>query len=180
MTPTVPLPPPHDVWTTCAEAFAAWGEGRVRWDSLIDGAIVLADGARCPIADSPHRAPVEVHIPAGQPPYVPPPELAQTGSWVWTAIGVGCALLVVGIVALIVSERRGRRGSVGAHSWPGEDDIDPDGDDEALLAAVTGLGDQREPDEQARAAAAAMPDDWPDLRGERDKDPQAPNPWRSQ
>lgn len=68
---------------------------------------------------------------------------------------------------------------MGAHSWVGKGDVEPAGDTE-LVAAVTGLGEEREPDEHARAAAAAMPDDWPDLRGERDRDPQAPNPWRPQ
>lgn len=160
MTPTVPLPPSRDVWTSCAQAYQAWTEGRIRWDSLIDGAVVLADGTRCPIE-------------AGQ------PDLARTGMGAWTAIGAGCLLIIVGILALIVKERR-QRDMNGRHHWLEEGDMDPNGGGDAeLLAAVTGLGERREPDEQARAAAEEMPDDWPDLRGARDRDPQAPNPWRS-
>jgi hypothetical protein len=50
---------------------------------------------------------------------------------------------------------------------------------EELLVAVRGLGEQREPDEQAHALAAELnPGRRPDLRGDRDRDPQAPNPWR--
>lgn len=92
MTP-VPLPPPHDVWTTCRQAWEAWGAGRVRSDSLVNGAIVLADGTRCPVADSLR------------------PELAETGaSWVPLALGAVLALVVAGVLALIVSERRGEEG----------------------------------------------------------------------
>lgn len=160
MTPTVPLPPAREVWTSCAQALQAWTEGRIRSDSLIDGAVVLADGTRCPV---------------GQ------PDLARTGVGVWTAIGAGCLLIIVGILVLIVREQR-ERGMDGRHHWLGNDDLEPNDSaeerDVELLAAVTGLGEQREPDEQARTAAAEMPDDWPDLRGERDIDPQAPHPWR--
>ena len=52
--------------------------------------------------------------------------------------------------------------------------------DEELLAAVRGLGEQRDPDEQAQVLAAELDvRGQPDLRGERDRDPAAPNPWRS-
>lgn len=62
---------------------------------------------------------------------------------------------------------------MGEHHWPEDTDAE-------LLAAVTGIGERREPSPHAVAAAAAMPDDWPDLRGQRDKDPQAPHPWREE
>ena len=52
--------------------------------------------------------------------------------------------------------------------------------DKELVAAVRGLGAQREPDEQARALAAELDvSRQPDLRGDRDRDPDAPSPWRS-
>ncbi|MFN2494452.1 MAG: hypothetical protein ABR608_00880 [Pseudonocardiaceae bacterium] len=56
---------------------------------------------------------------------------------------------------------------------------DPDADEE-LLAAVRGLGEAREPDAHARGLAAELDlSVQPDLRGDRDRDPDAPNPWRS-
>jgi hypothetical protein len=49
---------------------------------------------------------------------------------------------------------------------------------EELLTAVRGLGAEQEPDEHARARAARL-EGGLDLRGSRDLDPDAPNPWRS-
>lgn len=58
------------------------------------------------------------------------------------------------------------------HHWSEHPDVE-------LVAAVTGLGEEREPDEQAIADAGALPDHGTDLRGDRDVDPLAPHPWRS-
>ncbi len=49
---------------------------------------------------------------------------------------------------------------------------------EELLTAVRGLGEEHEPDEEARARAAQLDTEF-DLRGSRDRDPNAPHPWRS-
>ena len=49
---------------------------------------------------------------------------------------------------------------------------------EELLNLVRGLGAEHEPDEHARARAARF-DGGLDLRGSRDRDPDAPHPWRS-
>ena len=46
-----------------------------------------------------------------------------------------------------------------------------------VLADLRDLDEVREPDEDARARAAAL--SLPDLRGIRDLDPNAPHPWRS-
>lgn len=51
--------------------------------------------------------------------------------------------------------------------------------EEELLSAVSGLGEEDEPDEQARARAAQLDPGELDLRGTRDRDPDAPRPWRS-
>lgn len=58
------------------------------------------------------------------------------------------------------------------HHWSEHPDLE-------LVAAVTGLGEVLEPDELVAADADALPDHGTDLRGDRDKDPQAPHPWRS-
>lgn len=48
------------------------------------------------------------------------------------------------------------------------------------LGAVRGLGEQRAPDEQARARAAELDaGEEFDLRGVRDRDPDARHPWRA-
>lgn len=48
---------------------------------------------------------------------------------------------------------------------------------EEALAAVRGLDEVREPDDDARARATKL--NMPDKRGARDLDPDAPHPWRS-
>lgn len=191
MTPTVPLPPPHDVWTSCGQAYEAWGEGRVDFGSLVNGSIVLADGTRCPVEHAPQPLPVEVVVPPGQPYVRAPGELADTGpSLVW--LGVALVLILAGLLFLVFT--RPRKGiKVGQHSWGDGRDDDPyeavedppgggTGSDEGLFAAVTGLGETRDPGQDADGEAALLageqgPQDW-DLRGTRDKDPQAPHPWR--
>ncbi|MGH4025446.1 MAG: hypothetical protein ACRDRV_12805 [Pseudonocardiaceae bacterium] len=49
---------------------------------------------------------------------------------------------------------------------------------EELLTAVRGLGAEQEPDGQAQARAARF-EGGLDLRGSRDREPDAPHPWRS-
>lgn len=161
MTPTVPLPPPHTVWTSCGQAYTAWGEGRVDFGSLVDGAIVLADGTRCPVAVIP---------PGG--------ELAETGLPLWVLL-LGLTLFLAGLVVIVFGRRR-KEEPVGQHSWLGEDDIEPDVDDDELLTAVTGLGESKRLDEKAIATAATLDTEGWDLAGDRDRDPQAGHPWRDQ
>lgn len=50
--------------------------------------------------------------------------------------------------------------------------------DQELLAMVRGLGPEHEPDEPARARAEQF-EVGLDLRGSRDRDPDAAHPWRS-
>lgn len=98
----------------------------------------------------------------------------MTATLGWLLLGL--TFIVSGLLVLVFG--RARKGKpMGAHSWVGEGDVEPDGDTE-LVAAVTGLGEQREPGEQARVEATELNDDWPDLRGERDIDPAVGNPWR--
>ena len=48
---------------------------------------------------------------------------------------------------------------------------------EELLTSVRGLGAEHEPDGQAQARAARL-EGGLDLRGSRDREPDAPHPWR--
>lgn len=48
-----PLPPPPVPFTTCGQAEQAWEHGEIHPGSLIDGALALADGTRCPVGLAP-------------------------------------------------------------------------------------------------------------------------------
>lgn len=71
---------------------------------------------------------------------------------------------------------------MGEHHWRG--DTDGDGveigavDDGALVSAVTGLGEETQPEQDAVTAAEQW-EPW-DGTGARDVDPQAANPWRQE
>ena len=84
----------------CADAYRAWADGNIPIGSLDRGAIVLADGTRCPAAHTPEPLVAEVTIPAGQPSYVPP-DIGPGMWWVWPVLAVGmvlCVALMVGMV----------------------------------------------------------------------------------
>ena len=98
----------------------------------------------------------------------------MTAPWVPWALGVVLALLVAFVAVLIAGERR-REGTVGRHSWLTKQDVDDSGGD---LAAVTGLGEEREPTQEDREKAVQLGTKGWDLRGGRDVDPGTSNPWR--
>ena len=101
----------------------------------------------------------------------------MTDPWVPWALGTALALIVVFVAVLVAGERR-KEGTVGRHSWLTDRDVDDSGGDVELLAAVTGLGEEREAGREAWAAALDLSAAGWDLRGVRDRDQDAPHPWR--
>lgn len=98
----------------------------------------------------------------------------------WALLGI-LGLIVAGVMVIVASDPRREEHTVGQHSWVTKDDVDDSGGDVELMAAVTGLGEEREPTREDREAATQLSlENWGDLRGGRDVDPGTSNPWRNQ
>lgn len=97
-------------------------------------------------------------------------------SW-WVPLVAILGLIVALVAWLVFTEPRQEEGAMGQHSWLDDRDVDDSGGDVELLAAVTGLGEERGHSREARTAALDLPAERWDLRGGRDVDPETSNPW---
>lgn len=140
----------------CDDAYAAWGSGRGDLDALSTGTIVLPDGTECPLDAVPdaYLLPAVVTVPASQPVRAPREKQMAGGGDLWLTLLLSLGV-VVGILGLTWSlpwlVRRGiehRREKVMTPA--------PMTPDEELMATVTGTGPPREPNVDARVAAADL------------------------
>lgn len=97
--------------------------------------------------------------------------------WAPMALAGVLALVVAGVIVLVATAGERKEGAVGQHSWINGRRA---AEDDELLAAVTGLGPERDTGPQAWVAAAELSTEGWDLRGVRDDDPSTSNPWREQ
>lgn len=87
-------------------------------------------------------------------------------------------LIVIGVLVVIFAPVPRKESRMGQHSFLGDRDVDDSGGDVELLAVVTGLGETRDYDREAWTASLDLSTGGWDLRGVRDRDQDAPHPWR--